>query len=148
MVSDAKIRKAKPQDRARTDRRGKLIAFIMAAGSELWRFRYRFSRQEKLLSFGHYDEMALRTPAPSAAAVARSPVKRIVRSLPALQAPWRAGRCPARGWRRPGSGHGCRRLRDANELCHGAALCGVMQLRLWRVRRFPGGRRNLPACCD
>jgi hypothetical protein len=60
MLTDAAIRAAKPAEKPYklTDRAG-LYLHITPAGSKLWRMRYEFGRQEKLLSFGPYPDISL-----------------------------------------------------------------------------------------
>ena len=60
MLTDTKIRAAKPKDTAyRLTDSGGLHLFVTTAGGKLWRIRYEFAGKEKLLSVGRYPEMSL-----------------------------------------------------------------------------------------
>ena len=59
-LSDAEIRKAKPEAKAKklTDGGG-LFVLVTPAGSKLWRLKYRIGGKEKLLSLGAYPDVTL-----------------------------------------------------------------------------------------
>jgi len=60
MLTDAKIRSAKPADRAwRLADTGGLFVHITPAGKKIWRLRYKFEKREKLLTLGHYAAVSL-----------------------------------------------------------------------------------------
>lgn len=60
MLTDAKIRKAKPRERDyKIGDSGGLFVLVRANGSKLWRMKYRLHGREKLLSFGSYPEIGL-----------------------------------------------------------------------------------------
>ncbi|WP_239019317.1 Arm DNA-binding domain-containing protein [Novacetimonas pomaceti] len=60
MLTDAKIRSAKPADRAwRLADTGGLFVHITPAGKKIWRYRYKFEKREKLLTLGHYPGVSL-----------------------------------------------------------------------------------------
>ena len=55
MLTDVGVRAAKPKDRAyKLTDAGGLVLFVSTAGGKLWRMRYTFQGNEKLLSFGPY----------------------------------------------------------------------------------------------
>jgi len=59
-LSDAKIRKAKPQAKKSTlFDGGGLFLLVTPTGGKLWRFKYRFANKQKLLSFGSYPEISI-----------------------------------------------------------------------------------------
>jgi integrase len=60
-LSDTTIRTAKPKDKSYKlyDTDG-LFLVVATSGSKLWRMKYHFNRQEKVLSFGPYPIMSLR----------------------------------------------------------------------------------------
>lgn len=60
MLTDAAIRRAKPQDKPYklADSEG-LYLLVNPNGSRLWRLKYRMGGKEKLLSFGKYPEVSL-----------------------------------------------------------------------------------------
>ncbi|HEY2035675.1 MAG TPA: Arm DNA-binding domain-containing protein [Steroidobacteraceae bacterium] len=60
-LSEAKIRAARPQERAYKlfDERG-LFMLVTPAGGRLWRFRYRLGGVEKLLTLGAYPDVTLK----------------------------------------------------------------------------------------
>lgn len=60
MLTDAAIRRAKPQNRQYkiADSHG-LYIMIQPNGSKLWRAKYRFGGKEKTLAFGKYPEVSL-----------------------------------------------------------------------------------------
>ncbi len=62
-LTDMKISKARPQDKATTlfDGLGLflLIAPLHQGGSTFWRFKYTFNGKQKMLSFGSYPEVSL-----------------------------------------------------------------------------------------
>jgi hypothetical protein len=60
-ISDSAIRAAKPKDKPYklSDDEG-LFLLIAPSGSKLWRLKYRFGGQEKLLSFGAYPTISLK----------------------------------------------------------------------------------------
>jgi len=43
-----------------------LYVLVNPTGSKLWRFKYRFAGKEKLLSFGRYPDLGLKTVITSA----------------------------------------------------------------------------------
>jgi hypothetical protein len=59
-LTDLKIRKAKPADRPYKlfDFNG-LYIHVQPNGSKLWRWKYRHSKKERLLSFGPYPLVSL-----------------------------------------------------------------------------------------
>ena len=60
MLTDVKIRGAKPQDKPyKLSDSGGLFLFITSAGSKCWRLKYRFNGKEKLLAIGVYPEISL-----------------------------------------------------------------------------------------
>ena len=60
MLTDAAIRRTKPQDKQFkiSDEKG-LYLLITPAGGKLWRLKYRIDGKEKSLAFGHYPEVSL-----------------------------------------------------------------------------------------
>src|SRR5580700_1853126 len=60
-LSEAKIRSAKPRDRAYKlfDERG-LFLLVTPTGGRLWRLRYRIGNLEKLISLGSYPDVPLK----------------------------------------------------------------------------------------
>ncbi len=59
-LSDPKIRKAKPQQKRVTlFDGGGLFILVTPTGGKLWRFKYRFAKKNKLLSFGAYPEISI-----------------------------------------------------------------------------------------
>ena len=60
-LSDTAIRTAKPRDKSYKlyDTDG-LFLVVATSGSKLWRMKYHFNHQEKVLSFGPYPMMSLR----------------------------------------------------------------------------------------
>ena len=62
-LTDMKISKARPQDKAATlfDGLGLflLIAPLHQGGSKFWRFKYTFNGKQKMVSFGSYPEVSL-----------------------------------------------------------------------------------------
>lgn len=60
MLTDTAIRRATPGERdyKLTDAKG-LFLLVTKAGGKLWRWKYRFERQEKKMSFGQYPEVTL-----------------------------------------------------------------------------------------
>lgn len=60
MLTDTAIRKATPGERnyRLTDGRG-LYLIVTASGSKLWRYKYRHSGVEKLMTFGQYPDVGL-----------------------------------------------------------------------------------------
>jgi len=59
-LSDSKIRKAKPQQKRVTFfDGGGLFLLVTPTGGKLWRFKYRFTKKNKLLSFGAYPEISI-----------------------------------------------------------------------------------------
>nr|VFK54178.1 MAG: Integrase [Candidatus Kentron sp. TUN] len=61
MITDAKIRNAKPQTKPyKIPCEKGLFALIKSNGSKLWRFKYRHSGKEKLLAFGVYPDVSLK----------------------------------------------------------------------------------------
>lgn len=59
-LTDAAIRKAKPEDKAkRLVDTGGLHLFLTPAGGKLWRLRYKVDGREKLLSLGAYPQVSL-----------------------------------------------------------------------------------------
>lgn len=75
MLTDAALRKAKPQEKGYklTDSAG-LHLFISPAGGKSWRYRYEFGGKEKLLTLGQYPVMGL-----TDARTARDAAKAILR---------------------------------------------------------------------
>jgi Arm DNA-binding domain len=61
MLTEAAIRNAKPREKPYKlfDERG-LFMLVVPTGGRLWRFRYRHSGKEKLLSLGAYPDVPLR----------------------------------------------------------------------------------------
>ncbi|MVO18487.1 tyrosine-type recombinase/integrase [Parasedimentitalea huanghaiensis] len=61
VLGDAKIRALKPKDRPYKQADfDDLFVLVNPGGSKLWRFKYRWMRKEKLLSFGRYPELSLK----------------------------------------------------------------------------------------
>jgi len=62
MLSDAKIRAAKPRDKAYklTDAR-RLFLLVSPSGSKLWRWNYSYGGKQKTLAFGPYPQVSLAT---------------------------------------------------------------------------------------
>ncbi|HEX8583078.1 MAG TPA: integrase arm-type DNA-binding domain-containing protein [Allosphingosinicella sp.] len=60
MLTDARCRSAKPAAKAQklADAKG-LHLFITPSGHKAWRWKYRFQKKEKLLTFGAYPEVTL-----------------------------------------------------------------------------------------
>jgi hypothetical protein len=60
ILTDAKVRNAKPQEKdyRLTDGHG-LHLYVKANGTKLWRWRYEFNGKEKLMSFGAYPEVTI-----------------------------------------------------------------------------------------
>jgi integrase len=60
MLSDIKIRNAKPSEKAQRlyDERG-LYLEVSPAGGKLWRFKYRMNGKEKRIGFGRYPDVPL-----------------------------------------------------------------------------------------
>lgn len=58
ILSDAKVRALKPMDKPykRADFDG-LFVLVNPNGSKLWRFKYRWMKKEKLLSFVQYPDL-------------------------------------------------------------------------------------------
>lgn len=61
LLSEAKVRSAKPRDRAYKlfDERG-LFLLVKPNGARLWRLRYRIGNREKLISLGIYPDVPLK----------------------------------------------------------------------------------------
>lgn len=60
MLTDVRIRKAKPADKPyKLTDGGGLHLYVSAAGSKLWRWRYEYAGKERLLSIGSYPEISL-----------------------------------------------------------------------------------------
>lgn len=60
MLTDAQARKAAPQERDyKLADSGGLFLLVTKRGAKSWRLKYRFGRQEKLLTFGLYPEVSL-----------------------------------------------------------------------------------------
>jgi hypothetical protein len=62
MLSDTRVRGAKPRDRAYKlyDERG-LFLFVTPTGGRLWRLKYRLNEREKLISLGAYPDVGLKS---------------------------------------------------------------------------------------
>jgi integrase len=60
MLTDTQVRNAKPKDKPYkiADEKG-LYLQISAAGSKLWRFKFRVDGKEKVLAFGQYPDVTL-----------------------------------------------------------------------------------------
>lgn len=60
MLSDAKIRAAKPRDKAYklTDAK-RLFLFVSTSGSKLWRWNYSYDGKQKTLALGAYPQVSL-----------------------------------------------------------------------------------------
>ncbi|MDX6910577.1 Arm DNA-binding domain-containing protein [Hafnia paralvei] len=55
LLTDAKIRTAKPQNKPYTLNDGNGLSLLIDTnGSKGWRFRYRFAGKPKMISFGTY----------------------------------------------------------------------------------------------
>lgn len=60
MLSDTKIRKAKPEARAyKLADTGNLHLYVPPSGQKVWRMRYRFAGKENTLTFGPYPDISL-----------------------------------------------------------------------------------------
>lgn len=60
MLTDSKIKAAKPSDKAyKISDSGGLYLHIQTSGAKYWRCKYRFLGKEKLLSFGTYPSVSL-----------------------------------------------------------------------------------------
>ncbi|PYD63031.1 tyrosine-type recombinase/integrase [Gluconacetobacter entanii] len=60
MLTDAAVRRAKPQEKPyKIHDSGGLHVLVKPNGSRLWRLKYRFGGKEKLLSIGAYPEVSL-----------------------------------------------------------------------------------------
>ena len=59
-LTDTAIRRAKPQEKPYKlfDEKG-MYLHVSAAGSKLWRLKYRIDGREKLLAIGAYPEIGL-----------------------------------------------------------------------------------------
>src|ERR1700693_5093024 len=74
MLTDVKVRKAKPGNRAiRLWDSGGLYLEVSPAGGKLWRFKYRFNGKEKLLALGKWNTVTL-----AQARVAREEAKKLL----------------------------------------------------------------------
>src|SRR5205085_5290616 len=61
-LTDTKIRSAKPGNKTyKLFDGGGLYLEVNPAGGKWWRWKYRFSRKEKRLSFGVYPDVKLKT---------------------------------------------------------------------------------------
>lgn len=61
MLTDAKVRKAKPQDKPyKLADSGGLYVQVSKTGNRAWRFKYRFGGKEKLLTIGTYPQIGLK----------------------------------------------------------------------------------------
>lgn len=119
MLTDTKIRAAKPRERAYklTDREG-LYLSISATGARSWRFDYRLGGARETLTIGRYPEVTLeqarrrlsearsmvaRGDSPARAKQARKVEQKIARgnTLKALAEKWYSAKAPARSksWR-------------------------------------------------
>jgi len=60
ILTDAKVRNAKPQEKdyRLTDGHG-LHLYVKANGTKLWHWRYEFNGKEKLMFFGAYPEVTI-----------------------------------------------------------------------------------------
>ena len=59
-LTDMKVQKSKPQDKAVTlFDGGGLFLLVTPSGSKLWRFKYRYDGKQKLLALGAYPEVSL-----------------------------------------------------------------------------------------
>lgn len=60
MLTDSKIKAAKPKDKAyKLSDSGGLYLHVQASGSKYWRCKYRFLGKEKMLCFGTYPSLSL-----------------------------------------------------------------------------------------
>lgn len=60
MLTDVKVRNAKPQDKPyKFSDSGGLFLLITSSGSKYWRLKYRFEGKEKLLAIGVYPNVSL-----------------------------------------------------------------------------------------
>src|SRR5262245_37113570 len=61
MLTDSRIRSARPANRPlKLFDGGGLFLFITPVGGKLWRLKYRFGNNEKLLSLGTYPHVSLK----------------------------------------------------------------------------------------
>ncbi len=59
-LTDTKIRNVKPTAKPQKIADGEgLFLYVTPKGSKIWRFKYRYHRKEKLLTFGAYPEVSL-----------------------------------------------------------------------------------------
>ena len=60
-LTNTSIRNAKPESKPRKlfDKRG-LFLLVKPSGGKLWRFKYRFNDEEKLISLGVYPDVGLK----------------------------------------------------------------------------------------
>jgi Arm DNA-binding domain len=59
-LTDTEIRKAKAKGKPFRMRDGNgMYLWVTQAGGKLWRWKYRYSGKEKLMSFGKYPEVSL-----------------------------------------------------------------------------------------
>jgi len=59
-LTDIKVQKAKPKDKpVSIFDGGGLYLLVTPSGGKLWRFKYRFDKQEKKIAFGSYPEISL-----------------------------------------------------------------------------------------
>ncbi|MCK9259860.1 MAG: Arm DNA-binding domain-containing protein [Azoarcus sp.] len=60
-LTDTQVKALKPEDKARkyADEKG-LFLLVQPSGSKLWRLKYRFDGNEKLLAFGSYRDVGLK----------------------------------------------------------------------------------------
>src|SRR5258708_9587550 len=59
-LTDTEIKRSKPVEKAyRMSDSGGLYALVTPAGGKLWRWKYRFAGEEKLMSFGKYPDVSL-----------------------------------------------------------------------------------------
>ena len=78
MLSDAKVRKIKADDRPQKHADGGgLFLYVTPAGARTWRYRYRIAGAgaEKQVTLGHYPEMSI-----AGARTARDEAKAILKS--------------------------------------------------------------------
>ncbi|MBQ4769883.1 tyrosine-type recombinase/integrase [Pectobacterium versatile] len=60
LLTDIKIKKARPQDKPYTLNDGNGLSLLVdSKGTKGWRFRYRFAGKPKMISFGNYDRVSL-----------------------------------------------------------------------------------------
>jgi len=60
-LNDTQIRNTRPQEKAYKLADGNGLALLVTPlGARLWRFRYRYSGREKMLSLGTYPAVSLR----------------------------------------------------------------------------------------